>query len=344
MIPPTYKAAVLTAPGNIEIAERTTPSVSSGEALIRVRYAGICGTDLALYTGSYPAELPMVPGHEFSGEVLAVGDPQDSEWVGARVTAEINNTCVSWNLPDLCPACKSGIPNHCQKRTVLGIVNCDGIMAEIARVPVRNLHALPETMPLHHGPFVEPLAAAMQTFELTPLSPNETVVVMGAGRLGALVCKIAALKGARVIAASRSPYKLQLAKKFGAHVLVDASEADVRTEIMALTHGLGADVVVECTGTQEGLNSAFDLVRPQGTICIKSTPGTDANDFPRTRAVVNEVRVQGSRCGPFGKAIRLMARHKLDMDLLVSQTFPLGDITSAFEAASRKFKVLINMR
>jgi len=114
MIPRTYKAAVLTAPGRIEIAERPTPTVSPGEALVRVAYAGICGTDLALYSGSYQAPLPMVPGHEFAGEVVSVGDPHDSEWIGAKVTAEINNTCVSWNLSEPCPACESGIPNHCQ--------------------------------------------------------------------------------------------------------------------------------------------------------------------------------------------------------------------------------------
>jgi threonine dehydrogenase-like Zn-dependent dehydrogenase len=343
MIPSTYKAAVLTAPGRIEIAERPTPALSPGEVLVRVRYAGICGTDLALHSGAYPAALPMVPGHEFAGEVLAVGDPHDLDWIGAGVTAEINNTCLSWNLPDPCPACNAGISNHCQTRTVLGIANCDGIMAELAKVPVRNLHALPETMPLKYGPFVEPLAAAIQTFELTPLSPNETVVVMGAGRLGVLVCKVAALKGARVIAVSGSPYKLQLARKFGAHILIDSTDGNVKSEVMGLTHGLGADVVVEATGTQEGLNSAFDLVRPRGTICAKSTPGTSAHDFPLTRAVVDEIRVQGSRCGPFGKAIRLMARHKIDMDLLISQVFSLDEIVPAFDAARRKFKVLVEV-
>lgn len=343
MIPTTYQAAVLTAPGKIELQKRPVPIPAIGEALVRVRYAGICGTDLALYSGSYPAALPMVPGHEFAGEVVSVGDAKDSGWIGAKVTAEINNTCLSWSHPDPCPACQAGLPNHCQKRTVLGIVNCDGVLAEFVKVPVRNLHALPETMPLHHAPFVEPLAAAIQTFELTPISPNDSVVVMGVGRLGVLVCKVASLKGARVIAVARSPYKLQLARKFGAQVLIDAVGTDVRAEIMKLTNGLGASIVVEATGTQEGLNAAFDLVRPRGTICIKSTPGTTTPEFPLTRAVVDEIQVQGSRCGPFGKAIRLMARHKLDMDPLISQIFPLQEIEAAFEAAGHKFKVLVQM-
>lgn len=343
MTAPTYQAAVLTAPGKIELVERRVPDLAAGEALVRVSHAGICGTDLALYCGEYQAALPMVLGHEFSGHVVNTGDRRDSEWIGARVTAEINNTCISRALSGQCPACRAGIPSHCQTRTVLGISDCDGVFAEYVRVPVRNLHALPGTMPIQHGPFIEPLAAAMQTFELTPIAPKETVVVLGAGRLGVLVCKVAALKGARVIAVSRSPYKLQLARKFGAHILIDASEEDPRAEVMKLTDALGAHVVVEATGTQDGLNTAFDLVRPRGTICVKSMPGTGSHDFPLTRAVVDEIRIQGSRCGPFGKATRLMARHGLDMDLLISQVFPLDEICAAFEAAQRKFKVLVKI-
>ena len=339
----TYRAAVLTAPGEIEIQERPVPDVAPDEALVRVRYAGICGTDLALFSGSYEASLPIVPGHEFAGEVVAVGDQRHSDWTGARVTAEINVTCASRELRDPCPACRAGIPNHCQRRTVLGIVNSDGALAELLKVPARNLHVLPETMPLHHGTFVEPLAAAIQTFELTPISAGDVVVVLGAGRLGVLVCKVASLKGARVVAVSRSPYKLQLARKFGSQVNIDACETDVRQEIMARTGGLGADVVVEATGTPEGLNAAFDLVKPRGTICLKSTPGRGAPEFPTTRAVVDEICIQCSRCGPFGKAIRMMARHNLDIDALVSQVYPLAEIKTALEAAAARFKVLVEI-
>ena len=343
MDPSTYKAAVLTSPGEIEIQERLVPEVGPEEALVRVRYAGICGTDLALYSGSYQAALPMVPGHEFAGEVISVGDRQHANWVGAPVTAEISNTCVSWNLRDQCPSCQAGISNHCQKRTVLGIANCDGAFAELVKVPVRNLHSLPATMPAHYGTFVEPLAAAIQTFELSPISAGELVVVLGTGRLGVLICKVASLKGAQVVAISRSPYKLQLAKKFGAHALIDASQTDARQEITALTGGLGADMVVEATGKPEGLNTALNLVRPRGTICLKSTPGDASPEFPLTRAVVDEVRIQCSRCGPFGKAIRLMSRHKLEMDALISQAYPLKEIKTALDAANTKFKVLLEV-
>lgn len=342
MKPFTYKAAVLVSPGKIELQERCVGDLSPGEALVRVRHAGICGTDLALYQGSYAASLPMVPGHEFAGEVASVGDPGDSNWIGARVTAEINNTCISWGR-DRCAACQAGMPNHCQNRTVLGIDKCDGAFAELVRVPMRNLHALPEQMPLQHGAFVEPLAAAIQTFELRPISAGEVVVVLGAGRLGVLVCKVAALKGARVVAVSRSPYKLQLARKFGAHLLINARETDVRQEVLALTNGLGADVVVEATGTPDGLNEALELVRPRGTVCLKSTPGHGAPEFPLTRAVVNEINIQCSRCGPFGKAIRLIMRHSLNLDAPVSQVYPLSEANAAFEAARTKYKILMNI-
>ncbi len=340
MIPQTYRAAVLTAPGRIEIEERPTPMPGPGEALVRVRFAGICGTDLALFSGDYPTPLPLVPGHEFSGEVAAVGEGVDQDLVGAQITGEINITCVSRGESRLCAACSRDLPNHCQTRTVLGIVGCDGALAEYLVLPVRNLHLLPRGLPLHHGTFVEPLAAAIQTFELTPISPGDAVVVMGAGRLGVLVCKVAALKGARVAAVSHSPYKLQLARKFGAQALIEAGE-NVREQVLALTNGLGADAVVECTGAPDGIRQALGLVRPRGTVCLKSTPGDLMPQFPLTPTVVNEVGIQSSRCGPFGKAIRLMARHGLPMDTLVSARFPLKDVQAAMEAARTKFKVII---
>jgi threonine dehydrogenase-like Zn-dependent dehydrogenase len=339
----TYSAATLIAPGEIVLQERAIPAVAPGEVLVRVRYVGICGTDLALYTGSYRTSLPIVPGHEFAGEVAEVGSSRDSKWIGAKVTAEINNTCVSWDKPDKCTACRAGIPNHCRERTTLGITGCDGAFAELVKVPVGNLHILPETIPLRHGIFVEPLAAAIQTFELTPLSTGDTVVVLGAGRLGVLICRVASLKGARVVAVSRSPYKLQLARKFGAHILIDAAQADVADEIAALTDGLGTDIVVEATGTTEGLNQALRLVRPRGTVCLKSTPGQDAADLPITSLVVDEVRIQGSRCGPFGKAIRMMARHDLELDALISCIYPLAKTKAALDSAAGKFKVLLEV-
>lgn len=337
----TYKAAVLVKPGEIEFQERSVPDLGPGEALVRVRFAGICGTDLALYSGLYAAALPLVPGHEFAGEVAAVGTGVDPGLVGSKVTGEINITCLSRGDEDPCPACRCGLANHCLTRSVLGIANHDGAFAELLKLPVRNVRPLPETMPLYYGTFVEPLAAAIQIFELAPISAGETVVVLGTGRLGVLTCKVASLKGARVVAVSHSAYKLQLAKKFGAHVLIDAGETDVRQQILALTGGLGAEVVVESTGTPDGLAEAVELVQPKGTISLKSTPGGANPGFPLTRAVVDEIRIQCSRCGPFGKAIRMMVRHRLEIDPLISHIYPLNDVRTALEAARARFKIIM---
>lgn len=340
MIPPTYLAAVLSSPGTIGLEERPTRSPGSGEALVRVRFAGICGTDLALLSGDYTTPLPIIPGHEFAGEVAQVGDGVDPQMVGSRVTGEINVTCLSRGDRQVCPACARGIPSHCSKRTVLGISSLDGAFAEYLTLPARNLHVLPRELPLHHGVFVEPLAAAIQTFELTQITPGDVVVVLGAGRLGVLICKVAALKGARVVAVAHSAYKLQLARKFGAHLLLEA-DADLRQQVLSLTEGLGADVVVECTGSSESMEQAMDLVRARGTVCLKSTPGDEMPRFPLTSAVVNEVRIECSRCGPFGKAIRLMLRHGLPIDALISARFALNDVRTAITAARTKFRVVI---
>ncbi len=340
MTPQTCRAAVLRSPERIEIEERPIPGPGPGEALIRVRYAGICGTDLALFSGDYATQLPLVPGHEFAGEIAAVGEGVDAQLVGSHVTGEINVTCLSVGDEEPCQACLRGMPNHCSRRTVVGISGRDGAFQEYLLLPARNLHVLPAELPLHHGVLVEPLAAAIQTFELAEITPGDAVVVLGAGRLGVLICKVASLKGARVAAVSHSPYKLQLAKKYGAQALLEAG-GDIRQQVMDLTDGLGADIVVECTGSAGSLEQALDLVRPRGTVCLKSTPGDAMPPFPLTSAVVNEVRVQCSRCGPFGKAIRMMLRHGLAMDALISERFPLNNVRTALQAARTKYRVII---
>ncbi|MCH7624251.1 MAG: alcohol dehydrogenase catalytic domain-containing protein, partial [Nitrospinae bacterium] len=140
------KIAQLTAVRNIVIKDRPPLVAKPNEVIIGVETAGICGTDLALFSGNYPVPLPLVCGHEFVGKVKSIGDGADKRWLGRRVTAEINNTCKAYNRSPLCQACKMGMPGHCQKRTVTGIINHDGAFAEEVAVAVGTLHEIPESM------------------------------------------------------------------------------------------------------------------------------------------------------------------------------------------------------
>ena len=338
---PNHRAAALSGLRKFEIVTRRFPSLQPGEAIVRVEFAGVCGTDIALFSGDYTVSLPLVLGHELVGEVVEVGSEDSHPWIGKRVTAEINNSCRAYNREVFCAACRRGLSNHCIERTVVGIVNYDGAYAEYVRVPMLNLHPLPDTISWNEGVFIEPLAAAVQTFELTPISTSSRVVVLGIGRLGLLICAVASLKKAQVCAVSRSSDKLERASRWGAVEVINANHPKWIEAVREWAGGIGADVVVEATGSPEGLRLAAEMVRPRGTIALKTTCGLPATGIDTTKLVVDEVRIQTSRCGPFAKAIGLLTREKLPVKSLVSEIFPLEDATLALEAAKSSSKVFI---
>lgn len=336
-----YKAAVLVSPEQLEIEEREIQSVMPEEALVEVAYCGICGTDMAIYSGKYKVPLPQILGHEFSGDVIEVGSRKHIAWVGKSVTAEINNTCISYDRQARCAACTRNMPHHCQQRTVMGIIGAAGAFAECVVVPVRNLHELPEGIGPTEAVFIEPLAAALQTFELTALVKGSQVAVVGLGRLGLLVSIVARARGAEVIGIDRSKQKRARAARFGIAVVEGDNPAQWSAAVKKRSDGLGADVVVEATGSPGGVELAMELVRPRGVLALKSTPGEAVNRLDVTRLVVNEIRLQGSRCGPFDKAIAFLLEHRPDVTSLISRTFPLREIQDAFRVALDERKVLI---
>ena len=336
-----HRAVALSSLRKLEVVTRLFPSLQPSEAIVRVEFAGVCGTDIALFSGDYTVPLPLVLGHELVGEVVEVGSDDNDPWIGKRVTAEINNTCRAYNRDMFCAACRRGLSNHCIERTVVGIINYDGAYAEYIRVPVLNLHPLPDKIAWEEGVFIEPLAAAVQTFELTTISPSNHVVVLGVGRLGLLICAVASLNKARVCAVSRSSEKIERASKWGAAEAINANHPNWKEAVREWAGGIGADVVVDTTGSPEGLRLAAEIVRPRGTIALKTTCGLPATGIDTTKLVVDEVQIQTSRCGPFAKAIGLLAREKLPVKSLVSEIFPLEDATLALEAAKSSTKILI---
>ena len=350
-------AAVLTAPRHIEIQRRHRLRPRPHEMLLSVTLAGVCGTDLALYSGNYPVPLPLVPGHEFVGRIEEVGEGGDRSWIGRRATAEINNSCRAERKECLCEACRRGLDTHCSTRTVLGIMNHDGAFAEQICVPAANVHLVPDEIADREGVFIEPLAAALQTFEMAPLAPGDQVVVLGGGRLGYLIAGVAEALGGEVLVVSRTEFKCRRARE---HLGVVAhrmeSSEDLIHRVREWTGGLGASHVVEATGFSHGLaqtsgggaNAADDilglaaqLVRPRGVIDLKSTPGVAAPGIPLTKIVVDEIRLQGSRCGPFAKAIDLMKGHPFPVAELIEEEFSLEETAQALERASQVSKVVI---
>jgi threonine dehydrogenase-like Zn-dependent dehydrogenase len=298
------------------------PAPPPGEALVRVRVAGICNTDLELVRGYYP--YAGVPGHEFVGVVEeATGAP---EWVSRRVVGEINSACGE------CPTCRAGRPSHCERRTVLGIVGRDGAFATHLRLPVRNLHAVPDGMPDEVAAFTEPTAAALELQEQVRVSPGDRAVVIGAGKLGNLVAQTLAATGCRLLVVGRSPRPLAL---LAARGILTATAEGIEPR--------RADLAVECTGNPEGLELARRAVRPRGTIVLKSTyHGEAAIDM--APFVVDEITLVGSRCGPFAPALASLARGDVDPRPLVEARYPLADAVAAFAHAARPgtLKILVD--
>lgn len=299
------------------------PRLRPGEARLGLRLGGVCATDLELVKGYMGFE--GVLGHEFVAEVLEAPDPA---LVGRRVVGEINAACGT------CPTCRAGRPTHCPQRTVLGIVGRDGAFAEEFSLPLGNLHAVPDGVPDEAAVFVEPLAAACRILEQVHVRPTDRVVVLGLGRLGQLCARVLALTGAEVAGVARSQAKLELLPVGIA--AVSAAQAD----------GLaGADVVVDCTGSPDGLALATRLVRAGGTLVMKTTVH-DLGPASPTAWVVDEVTLVGSRCGPFAPALRLLSAGLVDPTPLITATLPLDAGLDALARARAPggLKVLLDPR
>ena len=297
------------------------PVIGDQEALIRVRLAGICATDLELCRGYYP--FRGIPGHEFVGEVLDC--PSVPVWVGRRVVGEINLTCGT------CPACLAGRGHHCERRSVFGILGKDGAFAQYCSLPVKNLWQVPAEVSDDMAVFCEPLAAALEIQEQVQIRPDEGVVVIGAGRLGQLVAQTLALTGCILAVAVRNLHARELLEQRG-----------IRTIGLDELEPGKADVVVEATGSPEGFDLARKTVRPAGTIVLKSTYA-DRLSVNLSAVVVDEIRLVGSRCGPFGPALRLLAQRRVDPTLLIDGRYRLERAIAAFAHAGQKgvYKILL---
>ena len=287
------------------------PDPPPGEVLVRVVRAGICNTDVELARGYYP--YTGVLGHEFVGVV----ERGPAQLEGRRVVGEINAVCGA------CAACLAGRRTHCERRTVLGIVNRHGAFAEYLSLPAENLHPVPDAVADDDAVFVEPLAAALEIQEQVRLTPEERVLVVGDGKLGQLVAQTLALTGCRLRVVGRYGPKQALLEARGIEVIREGAVA------------AGAfDVAVECTGNHLGFGVALRALRPRGTLVMKSTYA-DTLTFNASTIVVNELTLIGSRCGPFPKAISLLANRGVDVTPLIQARYPLERALDAFDHAQR---------
>jgi threonine dehydrogenase-like Zn-dependent dehydrogenase len=315
------RALVIDRPGAIALQDVPEPA-RDGECLIRVRMAGICGTDLQLLEGY--AEFRGIPGHEFVGVVERASSPDDAAWVGKRVVGEINIGCGR------CRWCKAGVKEHCLERTVVGIRGRDGAFAERLSLPASNLHQVPDAIDDRTAVFVEPTAAACRILEQMEIHSRARIAVLGDGRMGLLVAQVLKTATPDVTLFGRHDRKLEIGKALG--LMTARSDEPVSAPNRF-------DVVVDVTGRPDGLRRSLDLVQPRGTVVMKSTFHGEA-PLASWPIVVDEVTLLGSRCGPFRRALEVLASGVVSVEPLVSRVAGLHEYESAFADSRRALKVL----
>jgi threonine dehydrogenase-like Zn-dependent dehydrogenase len=318
----TIMKALRFAHGEVRLADLPPPQ-RDGEALVRVILAGICNTDIEIVRGY--ANFSGTLGHEFVGVVESA---PDQSLQGRRVVGKINVGCGA------CESCQTHDARHCEERTVLGIRRRDGAFAEFVSVPPQNLLLVPDQVSDHAAVFTEPLAAACEILDQVTLRPAHRVAVLGDGKLGQLIARVLATTGCQLILIGKHADKLELAAQSGIQVMPLAQ--------LPLPPVQRFNFVVEATGSAQGLQLALELVRPCGTIILKSTfHGVVPLDT--ARLVVNEITLLGSRCGRFERALALLARNQVNVEALIASEFPLTEGVAALREAQRPgvLKVLL---
>jgi len=307
--------------GAVSVREIPVPERPPGFALLRLMVAGICNTDLELQRGYYG--FAGIPVHEFVAEVAAADTPS---LVGRRVVGEINLACHA------CEWCARDLARHCPRRTVLGIVNQPGAFQEYFVLPERNLHFIPDGIADERAVFTEPLAAACEILDQVAIPEGETVAVLGDGKLGLLIAMVLREHGCRVRQFGRHAEKLRIAAAAGAEV------EPLGNRPPSAQYGW----VVDATGSAEGLRTAAAMVRPRGTVIMKSTVhGMAAIDT--APLIVNEIALVGSRCGRFERALPLLGHAGIRLEEMIAARYPLREAAEAFARAAGTLKVLLTV-
>jgi threonine dehydrogenase-like Zn-dependent dehydrogenase len=299
--------------GKQMIFDNNYPDPKFNETLVRVNLAGICGTDLEILNGYM--KYNGILGHEFVGTVVK---SNNSSLIGKRVVGEINAGCTK------CDFCIRGMERHCPSRTVLGILKRDGAFAEFLSLPEKNLHVIPDSISDEQAVFVEPLAAAFEINEQISLKPEWNVAVVGDGRLAQLIIQVIKLTCSNITCFGKHQNKLEGLIQSGTKIKIGIESTDEQL----------FDLVVEATGSNSGFTDTMKLVKPRGTVVLKSTI-TSRENLDLTSTIINEITLIGSRCGLFKPAIDALATGVISVNSMIDSTFSLDKFEDAILHAQK---------
>jgi 2-desacetyl-2-hydroxyethyl bacteriochlorophyllide A dehydrogenase len=335
------RAAVFQGVGNIEVLEVGDPICGEGDVVIAVATCGVCGTDRSIFRGEYEVSTPLILGHEYSGTVVDVGSSVSRFAVGDRVVVDPNV------VDDMCFFCRRGENHLCSGLSPLGVGRSGGF-AEFSVVPERYLYHIPAGVSLQEASLIEPLACCVRGIDQARVTTGDVVVVSGAGPIGCLLIQLTRMAGAAlIISVEPSASRHEFARRAGADVVCDPSEV---SQVVKLHRGsVGADVVIEASGSLTAAQSSLDLVRRGGTVLLFAV-------YPQGRTVAvspfrineDELRVVGSLNNPstHSRALDLVASGRVTLEGMVSHRLALEDIDLAMnlDNFSQPSKVVIDLQ
>lgn len=324
----------------MEVVDVPKPELGPYDLLMRVGSAGICGTDPHILHGMYPATFPVIPGHEYAGEIVAVGSEVNDFRLGDRVAVDPNILC------GYCSFCRSGKVHLCKNLVALG-VNIPGGFAEFSRVPQAQAYRLPPSFPLAHAALAEPVACCLRGLDLAGIRSGDRVAIFGCGPIGAIILQLALMQGASsVIVIEPQAGRRSRAEALGAHWVIDPARGSP-VETIRDQYPDGAEVVFDCSGNVDAVRQALQLVMRGGTlmlfgVCEKSK-NIDINPFWINDS---EITIRGSYNNPntMARAVDLLVSGRLKADAVVTHHFPLAQASEAFRASgsAETLKVVID--
>src|SRR5215213_3473531 len=333
------KAAVFHGPNELQIERVPVPEVGASDVLLHVDMCGICGTDVHILRGSFPApNLPLIPGHEFSWHVVAVRNSVDFVNVGAYVTADINLACGH------CYFCRR-LQKLCGEQIRQIGVHTQGALAEYLKAPASAIYQVTEELSPQQSAYIEPLACAVHGQERADIQPGSSVAIIGAGPMGLAHVQLAKLKGAApVIITEMNQVRLQKAREMGADHVIDAGAEDAVAAVKVATEGRGADYVIEAVGSIPTYRQAFDMVRRGGTlVAYGAAPSTASLDLKPFDIYSKELTIVGSYAGTYAtwpEAIALIQGGRFNPEDIVTEVVPLDDVVGAIETVEKNKDVI----
>lgn len=326
------KAVVFYEPNRFAVEECPMPGVGESDVLVKVHSAGICGTDIHILHGEHIVRYPVIPGHEFSGEVVETGSQVRNVQVGDRVTVDPNI------VDHTCFFCRRGEINLCENLTAVG-VNYNGGFAEYCSMPAVQAYKIPDSVSLDEAAMAEPLACSIHGIDRANIVPGDDVVILGAGGIGLMMVQLARIAGAKnIIISEPDKKKREMAGSMGANAEIDPLTQDVKDEVFRLTD-VGADVVIESAGRMETAELAVTLARRGGTVLQFGVVSPDKmvkiNPYD---VFFRELTIRGSFVNPFthARAVELLASKQMNVTPLVTHRFSIDRIAEALETAQSR--------